>query len=127
MRSKKFALIFCSFFVLSLPAAQAEQTLDTCLEQAANTTGMAKCTVSAYQVTDKRLNSLYQAVLQNQDAKGKKSLLNAQLAWLKFRDAHCGFLTERLTGDDKKYLLNRCLNQLTEERNGHLNEMLISP
>ena len=57
--------------------------------------------------------------------KEKKLLLDAQRAWIKFKEAHCKSAVEVYKGGSIQPLVySTCLKQLTEERTKHLNEYL---
>lgn len=64
---------------------------------------------------DERLNRAYRALRDRQDATGKRKLLLAQRAWLRYRDAQAAFEAERWGHGPAEFRL-LCLERLTTER-----------
>jgi uncharacterized protein YecT (DUF1311 family) len=81
------------------------------------------CSQEAYNEADANLNQVYQTVLNPLSGREQEQLTDTQLAWLAFRDAHCGAVTEPMVGGTG-YLafLNGCLTELTEIRIGQLQQ-----
>jgi uncharacterized protein YecT (DUF1311 family) len=69
-----------------------------------------------YQTADRRLNQLYQQLLQKLEPDRKSKLETAELAWIAFRDSACGF--EASGGGNAAR--NQCLTRLTLQRNQQL-------
>jgi len=97
-------LIVVAALVVSLPAladsaadlAKIDATYKKCMDTDQSNAGMKQCTWSAGEAADKVLNQTYQRVSKewgagdDADAKErKKRLVNAQRAWVTFRDAQC--------------------------------------
>jgi len=80
-----------------------------------------------YDKADVELNATYKRLMTQLDDEGKKSLRNAQRAWIAFRDAEaethideCG-----VRGGTNSVLIHTCtLQQLTEERTARLKKWL---
>ena len=73
------------------PAApQADEQEDPCPD-ARSQQELNMCASQAFQRADAELNKLYQRLLKGAGAGEKAKLRAAQLAWLKFRDAHCEY------------------------------------
>lgn len=59
----------------------------SCIDKANyNGTAVGACLSSEQDVQDARLNRAYKALLSKLDGKGKQQLVNAERAWLAFRD-----------------------------------------
>jgi uncharacterized protein YecT (DUF1311 family) len=80
---------------------------------------MNQCAGQAFKAADKELNTLYQQVTgrlkDNPD--GKKLLVNAQRAWISFRDAECKFSASGVDGGSVYPLIySDCLTAMTKTR-----------
>ncbi|WP_433736271.1 lysozyme inhibitor LprI family protein [Pseudomonas putida] len=80
---------------------------------------MNQCAAQQHAAADKELNVLYQQITSrlkgNPD--GKKSLVNAQRAWLAFRDAECEFSASGVGGGSVYPLIyGNCVTELTQSR-----------
>jgi uncharacterized protein YecT (DUF1311 family) len=78
--------------------------------------GKSPASSSNYQTADRRLNQLYQQLLKRLEPDRKGKLETAELAWIAFRDAACGF--EASGGGNAAR--NQCLTRLTNQRNQQL-------
>lgn len=80
---------------------------------------MSACANAAFKQSDKKLNALYQQIEARlkDDADTKKRLVQAQQAWVKFRDAECSFQTSASAGGTvAPMLISMCLDGLTQSR-----------
>lgn len=80
---------------------------------------MNQCAGQAFKAADKELNAVYQQITgrlkDNPD--GKKLLVNAQRAWLGFRDAECKFSASGVAGGSVYPLIySDCLTAVTKAR-----------
>jgi uncharacterized protein YecT (DUF1311 family) len=66
-------------------AAQADKCLSS--PEGQTTAGMTECSHRAYIAYDKRMNEVYQRVLQSVDPKSRELIRQAQRRWLAFREA----------------------------------------
>lgn len=79
------------------PAAAQEEELFSkayiaCMTKAAGVTAsMRACMGTELKLQDKRLNVAYQKLMGQQQAGLKNQLLEAQRAWLRFRDLNCAY------------------------------------
>src|SRR5205807_4627277 len=64
-----------------------DKALDACLDKNTSTAGMTNCIGEAYGKWDRELNRLYAELMKRLGADGKSTLKEAQVQWLKFRDA----------------------------------------
>ena len=78
---------------------------------------MNRCHVSEYKAADKMLNDVYASYRATLGDIQKKSLTNAQLAWIKYRDLSCDFETTNAKGSSMfQMLLSICLTEKTRSR-----------
>jgi uncharacterized protein YecT (DUF1311 family) len=80
---------------------------------------MNVCADQAYRKTDAELNAVYGQIngRLKQDKEATKLLVNAQKAWLAFRDAECTFSTSASAqGSVYPMLVAQCRNGLTSKR-----------
>jgi uncharacterized protein YecT (DUF1311 family) len=67
----------------------------------------------------------YKLALAKQDSTGKKLLVEAQRAWIKYKETNCKSATDQYRGGSIQPLIYySCLTELTEERTGKLKEYL---
>ncbi len=84
------------------------------------TSARRNCAELAYQERDRELNQTYQELIATLDSSDRKQITNAQLAWLKFRDANCAYAADPEAEIIEPALLNTCLATMTEERTTQL-------
>jgi len=96
---KAIHLIAILFFMCSISFAQEtakhpiDKSLDACLDKDSSTAGMVNCIGEAYAKWDKEMNRLYAELMKRLGADGKAVLKDAQVQWLKFRDAEFKLLS----------------------------------
>jgi uncharacterized protein YecT (DUF1311 family) len=88
---------------------------------------MNQCAGQDFKAADKELNTVYQQIIgrlkDNPD--GKKLLVNAQRAWLGFRDAECKFSSSGVTGGSVyPWVYSSCLTGVTKLRVESLKQYL---
>jgi len=67
----------------------------TCMDKSAGiTTNMLDCIGTETKRQDSRLNKAYKEVMGQLSPARKKQLLEAQRAWIKYRDANCNFYAD---------------------------------
>ena len=96
--------------------------------------GMQQCTDSAYQAADKVLNHTYQTLSKDWVAgtdadaqERKKRLVNAQRAWVAFRDAECSLQgTAMLGGSGEGLVVLNCLYSQTTQRVKQLEDLQVN-
>jgi uncharacterized protein YecT (DUF1311 family) len=90
------------------------------------TADMKTCASYSFTAEDIRLNQIYSTVLKISDAKGaRKSLVESQRAWIKYRDLACVFDGKVGAGGgtmEGLYVL-RCKELLTKQRADHLQDI----
>ncbi|NVO05090.1 MAG: DUF1311 domain-containing protein [Rhodoferax sp.] len=90
---------------------------------------MANCFATRYNAADKELNSLYIAALKNMSEDEKKKFVEAQRAWLRYRDAGLAFMIEA-NKDTRSYgalLVGDYKATVVEKRVQELKFILASP
>ncbi len=88
-----------------------------CMDKSGSTTaGMMECITAEFQRQDARLNKAYKAVMTGLTPERKKQLLEAQRAWLKFRDANCAFYDDPDGGSMARVSANDCMMTATAGR-----------
>lgn len=79
---------------------------------------------------DQRLNEVYKKVKAKiaNDPQSTKELIEAEKAWIKFRDSECRFAANRYRGGTiAPAIYSGCAKKLTTERIQHLEEYLQNP
>lgn len=78
---------------------------------------MKKCASDQYAVADKKLNQNYQTLIGQLSPERKQRLIEAQRAWISFRDKTCRFeSSEVLGGSAESLFLTTCLTKVTQQR-----------
>ena len=94
------------------PGARTQQDLNLCASQ-------------AFQRADAELNKLYQQLMKDAGAGERAKLRAAQLAWIKFRDAHCEYEAFGNTGGSiYPMVYGFCLAEVTGERSKQFRDTL---
>jgi len=95
---KKAFLFFavCLFNTGSALASDNEFSKDykRCLDQAVSTYDITECAQQELEKQDARLNSVYKKLRAVESENQKKKLLEAQRAWIKFRDTWGDYLND---------------------------------
>ena len=87
---------------------------------------MNACASSLAQAADQELNQVYQQVREHYKNSAQEELLiDAQLAWIKFRDANCKFSSSRFAGGSMAPLdYSSCIKRMTQERTEEIKQYL---
>lgn len=89
------------------------------------TVEMNICASREYQVADKKLNSAYQSLKSRLDRQQQKRVTDAQLAWIKFRDATCAYERGEFEGGTATGPVETsCLARTTQQRTKELERYL---
>jgi uncharacterized protein YecT (DUF1311 family) len=98
------------------PPAQADGQEDPC-PGARTQQELNLCASRAFQQADAELNKLYQQLMRDAGAAERAKLRAAQLAWIKFRDAHCEYEAfGNQGGSIYPMVYGFCLAEVTGER-----------
>ncbi len=108
---------------LTAPVLAARPAVALNCAEAANTVEMIECADIDYKKADKHLNQSYAAAKKTLDAEGAKLLLDAQRAWIKFRDTNCAVVADQARGGTlAPQLAIGCAAGMTETRAKELDE-----
>ena len=109
----------------ALAAADSElsQTYSACLDKSKEVTSeMLDCISAEFTRQDDRLNENYKRLMSKLSGKRKEGLLEAQRAWIKFRDTNCNFYYDPDGGSaahlaSSDCMLNAIADRATELKN----------
>jgi len=105
----KIIPILCCL-ILSSPTVFSQSTVD--MKQEASRT---------FEVSDKAMNDAYRKLMGILNEVGKKRLIEAQRAWIAYRDAQAGFDSHHFDGGTLEGLEQiGAMNMLTQERTKRL-------
>ena len=89
----------------------------TCMDKAGGTTfGMIECISTEGQRQDAQLNKAYKALMAELPPPRRAQLLEAQRAWIKYRDANCAFYYDPDGGTLARVNANSCMLTATADR-----------
>ncbi|MEB3218263.1 MAG: lysozyme inhibitor LprI family protein [Nostocales cyanobacterium 94392] len=78
---------------------------------------MRVCAGKSYETADKKLNQVYRQLKPKLNAKQQKRLVDAQTAWIQFRDKSCAFEGAFAEGGTLEPVLKlSCLTDVTQQR-----------
>jgi len=103
----------------ALAAADSDMTQEylTCMDKSQGVTAeMIDCMSAETARQDARLNANYKRLMAKVSAKRKKTLLEAQRAWIKFRDLNCEFYSDPDGGTAARLAGSDCFLQATADR-----------
>src|SRR5437879_524932 len=116
-------LMICGIALLILfaPAFAQEQKKPEPCADAQSQAEMNICWGNEYKAADARLNEAYRQFASKLDDAEKAQLKNAQLAWLKYRDANCDFVADQYKGGTIRPMIAAiCLADVTNNRTTEL-------
>jgi uncharacterized protein YecT (DUF1311 family) len=123
MKTITLSLAWALAAAAAMPLAAHAQEINltkpfgVCMDKADGVTqSMVECIDAEIKRQDARLNKAYKALLADLNPERKKQLLAAQRAWLKFRDANCGFYFDPEGGTIARVLAVDCLMTMTASR-----------
>lgn len=130
MNFKLLALVAPTLLAMNILPSLARETSQQ-IAQSVNcnnpqtTQQMIICGDRTYKAADQKLNQVYKALQSKISGNQKQRLNNAQLAWIKFRDAACEFEAGQFQGGTlaSPTRLN-CLTRITQQRTKDLNSSL---
>ena len=86
---------------------------------------MNQCAAQEFQKADAELNKIYRELLKDAGTAEKAKLRAAQLAWIKFRDAHCDYEAfGNKGGSIYPMVYSFCLAEVTRERTNQFKEII---
>lgn len=84
---------------------------------------MNRCAEAEYQQVDARLNQVYQSVKGSLGAAQRDRLIDAELAWIEFRDRNCEFVQAQFEGGSiQPVVYYGCMTQTTQDRTAELQQ-----
>lgn len=105
-------------------ATNLTKAFDICIEKARSNVDMIDCTDDEIKRQDTRLNKTYAALRSDIDPARRPALLQAQRAWIKFRDLNCGFHLDPNGGSIAPILATGCVMRMTADRADELTQLL---
>lgn len=119
---KPTLLHLCAALVAALPLISSAQDAplskqyDACMSKAVATVDMVDCMTAETKRQDAGLNAAYKELQAELNAGRKKQLLEAQRAWIKFRDTNCDFYYDPEGGSLARLAANDCILTMTANR-----------
>ncbi len=112
------AFFLSTAFVASPAVAQNGNLDDIDCKKATTQLEMNHCAHKSFKAADAELNQVYRQLRSKyKDTPQDRQLVDAQLAWLKFRDTDCKFSADRFKGGSIAPLIySGCQEELTKER-----------
>jgi uncharacterized protein YecT (DUF1311 family) len=77
---------------------------------------MINCILAETRRQDARLNENYKRLISKLATERKNALVEAQRAWIKFRDANCGFYADPEGGSAARVTAHECFLNATVDR-----------
>jgi uncharacterized protein YecT (DUF1311 family) len=126
--TKEGVLIILGLLLNTPPLAAADSDMTqeylSCMDKSGGiTAAMLECTSDEKARQDALLNQNYKTLMSKLSAKRKKMLLEAQRAWIKFRDANCNFYFDPEGGTAALLAGNGCFLQATADRAKELSNL----
>ena len=116
------------FFVLVALAGDADSLLsakyNTCKSKAVSTLDIQGCISEEVRRQDLRLNTAYKTLVADLSSDRAKQLLEAQRAWIKFRDSNCSFYLDPAGGTIAPIQAGMCKISVTATRAKELEDYL---
>jgi uncharacterized protein YecT (DUF1311 family) len=81
---------------------------------------MIDCIMAEAKQQDARLNENYKRLMSKLSEERKKTLLEAQRAWIRFRDANCAFWDDPAGGQSAAITAKECFLTMTADRASEL-------
>ncbi|MFS2158203.1 lysozyme inhibitor LprI family protein [Pseudomonas sp. Pseusp122] len=108
-------LVACSSSAV-LAETKSSPEYDACIDKAMGDAAMSECTRAETRKQDARLNKAYKAAMAVLPEEKKKQLKEAQMLWVKFRDADCGMQYSFTGGTMDMLNGSSCELNMTQER-----------
>ncbi len=104
------------------PPLQAQPQFDC--KDPTSTIEINFCLSKAYEAADRRLNQSYRQATRSMGQAQKDLLIDAQLAWIEYRDKGCeAEVFSSRGGTGFTGFLSTCLTRVTEARTAELNQL----
>lgn len=102
----------------SVPATSPSQPLNCDNPQGSEAAN--RCAQRDYESADALLNQTYRQLKDGLSQKDQQQLVEAETAWLSFRDRSCEFERSLTTGETQPRALYQCLQRTTADRTAEL-------
>jgi uncharacterized protein YecT (DUF1311 family) len=104
-------------FKANAAEAGSSKQFSNCMDKSGGVTlTMIECIVSENKLQDARLNKAYKGLLADLTPTRKSQLLEAQRAWIKFRDTNCSFYDDPEGGSMARVSAHDCVMRATTVR-----------
>ena len=127
MRRVALVLLPCLCLLLAVAAPAQKQrpaAKDPC-PGANSQYELNQCAHKEFQAADASLNRIYNQLASNLDEGARAKLKEAELAWLKYRDANCEFVSSEYEGGTMRPMVHSfCLADMTRARTAELKAQL---
>ena len=118
MKSSIFLLLA---FLLAAGAAFGQGAKKAPCSDANSQAEMNICAGKEYKAADATLNRVYQQLVAMLESAEKDQLKEAQIAWIKYRDANCDFVGDQYKGGSiRPMIYGLCLADVTRNRTAEL-------
>jgi uncharacterized protein YecT (DUF1311 family) len=98
---------------------------DACIKKSSGVTSeMRNCVDVETKRQDEKLNQSYQKLLASLKAARKAQLVDAQRAWLQYRDLNCAFYDDGSGGTAAGLAANDCIMTMTAKRAAELEYLM---
>lgn len=111
----------------SAPAAQASapSTPSADCANAQTQAEINRCAQASYETADKELNRVYQELKSSLNSQEQEELIDAELAWIEYRDQTCEAESSQYEGGSiQPTIYYGCLERVTTERTAELQRQL---
>jgi uncharacterized protein YecT (DUF1311 family) len=115
----------CLLFVAAAPAQKKRQAAKDPCPGAYSQYDMNVCAHKQFQAADAALNRAYDQLSSRLDEGRRAKLKEAELAWLKYRDGNCEFVSSEYEGGSMRPMVHSfCLADVTRARTAELKRQL---
>lgn len=118
MQPKRFLAPLIVGFLTLATTATAQSAPQANCRNPQTQSEMNFCAAQSAQAADRRLNQVYQQIRANyKNSATADQLVDAQLAWIKFRDTSCTAERDRFRGGSMAPMIySNCIARLTNQR-----------
>ena len=121
---KSAIILLLSAGLTGVAIAQRQKKTDPCANPLSQFE-MNQCAGKTYRAADATMNQVYRDLLSMLNEPEKLQLKEAQLAWLKYRDANCEFVADEYKGGSiRPLILASCLADMTKRRTTELKNQI---
>jgi uncharacterized protein YecT (DUF1311 family) len=114
-------LLATSTALLAASETDMSKQYTTCMDKANGVNpDMIDCILAETKQQDARLNENYKRLMSKLSEERKKALLEAQRAWIQFRDANCTFWDDPAGGQSAAVTAKECILTTTADRASEL-------